>query len=340
MKSISILSKVRRATCPTLNETTRLLSSLVLVAAALLPSSAEAAGQTPVDLGTAGRFAVLAATEITSVPTAAVKGDVGLSPAARSKIAGLTAPEVVGTIYAADDNGAVAAMLIQAKGDLNVAFLNAGPAGRPGGKDVSAFGGGAGELGGRTLAPGLYKSASGSYDITSLDLTLDAGGDPNAVWIFQTATTLHMLPDRKVIFAGGAQARNVFWQIGTSATLSTHSVCKGTIMAAQSIALQTGAVLEGRALVQNGAVTLDSDTITNPALRPSPPRFGPVHRAVDSAVTLVITNTPGVALTVQGSINLTTWTTLATPTPSASPFSFTDNTASALPKRFYRAFYP
>ena len=234
----------------------------------------------------------------------------------------------------------MAVMLTQAKGDLDAAFINASPAARPGGMDVSTFGGGAGELGGRTLAPGLYQSASGAYDITSLDLTLDAGGDPNAVWIFQMATTLHILSYRQVILAGGAQARNIFWQVGSSATLSTYSVFKGTIMAAQSIALQTAATLEGRALAQTGAVTLDANTITNPILRSTLPSFGPIHRAPGSSVTLVITNTPGLALTLQTSANLTSWTTLATPTPAVSPDTFTDTAASAESKRFYRAFYP
>jgi hypothetical protein len=204
---------------------------------------------------------------------------------------------------------------------------------------VSTLGGGAGELGGRTLAPGLYQSAPGSYEITSLDLTLDAGGDPNAVWIFQMATTLHILSNRQVILAGGAQACNVFWQVGTSATLSTYSVFKGTIMADQSITLETGATLHGRALARIGAVTLDANTITIPSL-PEPPRFGPVYRAPNGSVTLVITNTPGLALTLQTSANLTSWTTLATPTPAVSPDTFTDTTASAESKRFYRAFYP
>jgi hypothetical protein len=242
----------------------RLLVGLVLAAAVVLPHPDATAGQAPVNLGSASRFAVLAASEIASVPTDALTGDVGLSPAARSKITGLTAVEVVGTIFAADDSGAVAAMLTQAQGDLGAAFINAGPVARPNGVDVSIFGGGAAELGGRTLAPGLYKSAPGSYDITSLDLTLDAGGDPSAVWIFQMAATLNILNYRQVILAGGAQPRNVFWQVGTSATLSTYSVCQGTIMAAQSIVLQTGATLQGRALAQNGAVTLDANTLTIP----------------------------------------------------------------------------
>jgi hypothetical protein len=297
------------------------------------------AGQSPVNLASAGGFAVLAATEITSVPTDAINGNVGLSPAARSQISGLTAAEVNGNIYAADDNGAVAAMLSQAQSDLSSAYINASPANRPGGIDVSSYGGGAGELGGRTLAPGLYASAPGSYSITSLDLTLNGGGNPNAVWIFQMGGTLQILTGRQIILSGGAQSANIFWQVGTSATLYTYSTFQGTIMAAQSIAMQSGATLLGRALAENGAVTLDANSITDPSLIPSLPVFGPTSRAANGWVTLTITNTPGELLTLQSSSNLTAWSTFATVTPSASPYTYVDTAASGT-VRYYRAFYP
>jgi hypothetical protein len=297
------------------------------------------AGPATVNLASSAQFAVLAATEITSVPTDAIGGNVGLSPAARSHISGLTGVEVNGTIFAADDSGAVAAMLNQAQSDLSAAYINASPANRPGGIDVSSYGGGAGELGGRTLAPGLYASAPGSYSITTLNLTLDGGGNPNAIWIFQMADTLQILSGRQVLLSGGAQAANIFWQVGTSATLYTYSVCQGTIMAAQSVALQTGATLLGRALAENGAVTLDANTITNPNLIPGLPVFGPTSVAANGWVTLSITNTPGQLLTLQTSTNLTGWSTLATATPSASPYTFVDTTAAGV-VRYYRAFYP
>ncbi|HZM04534.1 MAG TPA: ice-binding family protein [Candidatus Saccharimonadales bacterium] len=298
------------------------------------------AGQAPVNLATVGRFAVLAATDITSIPTCAVIGNVGLTPAARSSISGLTAVEVTGTIYAASDGGAVAAMLSEAQSDLGAAFINTSPAVRPNGIDVSIYGGGAGELGGRTLAPGLYQSAQGSYSITSLDLTLDAGGNAGAIWIFQTANTLQILNSRKVILAGGAQAGNIFWQVGTSATLYTYSTFQGTIMAAQSITLQTGATLNGRALAQNGAVTLDANPITDPNVNPGAITFGPTSYASNGSVTLTITNTPGLTLTLQTSTNLTSWSFLATATPSVNPYIYIDNLTSGQTTRFYRAFYP
>ncbi|MEK7684526.1 MAG: ice-binding family protein, partial [Verrucomicrobiota bacterium] len=280
-----------------INGTKRILMGLVLAVAVMLPHPDAAAGQAPVDLGAASRFAVLAASEITSVPTSAIKGDVGLSPSARSNITGLTAVEVVGTIFAADDGGAVAVMLTQAQGDLTTAYNDAA------GRTLAPVDVANADLGGRTLAPGLYKS-SGTLAITG-NLTLDAQGDPNAVFIFQIVSSLNTASGSQVILSGGANAANIYWQVGSSATLGTYSVFKGTIMAAQSITINTGATLDGRALAQTAAVTLEANTITNPTLRPTPPSFGPIHRAPDSSVTLVITNTPGLTLTLQTSANLT-----------------------------------
>jgi hypothetical protein len=122
----------------------------------------------------------------------------------------------------------------------------------------------AGNLGGQTLAPGLYKSTS-SLEVSSGDLVLDAQGNANGIFIFQIASTLSTTAGRQVILIGGAKAANVFWQVGTSATLATTTAFKGTIMADQSITLNTGATLDGRALARIGAVTMDSDTITIPA---------------------------------------------------------------------------
>jgi hypothetical protein len=122
-----------------------------------------------------------------------------------------------------------------------------------------------GNLGGQTLAPGLYKSTS-SLEISSGDLTLDAQGNPNAVWIFQMASTLVTTVGRQVILTGGAQAANIYWQVGSSATIGGSSVFKGTIMADQSITMNTAATLDGRALARNGAVALDANTITVPNL--------------------------------------------------------------------------
>jgi Ice-binding-like len=121
----------------------------------------------------------------------------------------------------------------------------------------------AGNLGGQTLPPGLYKSTS-SLAISSGSLTLDAQGDPDAVFIFQMASTLTTTSGLGVILSGGANASNVFWQVGTSATLGTTSAFQGTILASVSISLDTGASLTGRALASSGAVSMLSNTVVNP----------------------------------------------------------------------------
>lgn len=233
---------------------------LVLAVALIFQHQDAMSAQAPIDLGAASRFAVLAGSEITSIPTSDIRGGVGLSPAARSKIAGLTPVEVLGTMFAADDGGAVAVMLTQAQGDLTTAFNDAagrtpvptGPFLNPGGAN----------LGGLSLVPGLYKF-TGDALISGSDLTLT--GSASDVWIFQIASSLTVANGIHVVLAGGAQAANIYWQVGTSATLGTTVIFKGTILADQSIALHTLATLEGRALARIAAVTLDSNTITIPS---------------------------------------------------------------------------
>lgn len=111
----------------------------------------------------------------------------------------------------------------------------------------------------------LYRHKNSSTVILSAgNVTLDAQGDANAVFIFQIASTLTTLGSTQVVLAGGAQAKNIFWQVGSSATLGTNSIFKGTIMALQAVTLNTGASLQGRALARNAAVTFDSNTVTAP----------------------------------------------------------------------------
>src|SRR5437763_8789391 len=121
-----------------------------------------------------------------------------------------------------------------------------------------------GNLGGLTLTPGLYKSTA-PLEISSGDLTLDAQGDTNAIFVFQTLSTFTTTSSRQVILRGGARAANIYWQVGSSATLGPSSVFKGNILASTSITLQNGAAVEGRLLARTAAVTLDSNTITPPA---------------------------------------------------------------------------
>jgi hypothetical protein len=225
--------------------------------------------QSAVNLRSAGNFVILAGSLISNVPTSAVTGDIGLSPAAGSFITGFslvlpaggvssTSSQVTGNIYASDYTIPTPAMLTTAKGDLTTAYNDA--AGRTA-TDIVTL---SGNLGGLTLTPGLYKSG-GSLEISSGDLTFDAKGNADAVFILQIASSLTTTSGRQIILSGGAKAANIFWQVGTSATLGTTSVFKGNIMADQSISLNTGATVDGRLLARIAAVTLAGNTIVKPA---------------------------------------------------------------------------
>jgi hypothetical protein len=191
-----------------------------------------------------GDFSVLAGSTVTNTGSTVVSGDVGVSPG--TAVTGFPPGLAGGTIHKADG----AASLAQAT--LTAAYVDA--AGRAGGTSV------AGDLVGQTLTAGVYKSTSSLAN--SGDLTLDAQGNPAAVFIFQISSTLTTGSGSHIILANGAKACNVFWQVGSSATLGTNSVFKGNILALTSITITTGANLEGRALARNGAVTLDTNVIT------------------------------------------------------------------------------
>lgn len=178
-----------------------------------------------------------------------------------------------GGIFTAPPPPGTAAKFIiaqKALADANIAYLSISPASKPGGTDP-----GAGELGGLTLAPGVYKSASGTFKITNGDLTLDAKGDPNAVWIFQAPSSLTVgiagpSGARSVILTGGAQAKNVFWYVGSSATINGAGggVMTGTIIASSGVTFSTAGnavqtVLNGRALSLVASVTMVNTTINN-----------------------------------------------------------------------------
>jgi hypothetical protein len=215
-----------------------------VVAAIVLPASGAAAQQAPIGLGTADNFAVLGGQGVTNTGPTTVNGDLGTWPNPAVTGAGLT---VNGTIHAAD------AVAQQAQADTTIAYNDA--AGRTPVSSVAT------ELGGQVLTAGVYNSSAGTFEITGT-LTLDAQGDPNAVFVFQAASTLITASNSNVNLINGARACNVFWQVGSSATLGTNSTFRGTILALESITVTTGVTIDGRALARNGAVTLDTDTIT------------------------------------------------------------------------------
>jgi hypothetical protein len=185
--------------------------------------------------------------------------DVGISPGVRSSITGFPPAIIInGAMYASDDIAppGVAAMLTQAKQDLTDAYLFAEGATSPAPATV------AGDQGGLTLAPGIYKSIS-TLLIQAGDLTLDAQGDANAVWIFQIASDFTTVGGAggNIILSGGAQAKNVFWQVGSSATIGDFTQFKGTILALTSITMNSGATAVGRMLARNGSVVMTNTNI-------------------------------------------------------------------------------
>jgi hypothetical protein len=243
--------------------------SIVLFLAALLMSfsnslTALAAGPATVNLLTADSFAVLGSSEVTNVPTSAITGDVGLTPAAGSFYQGITTAQVSGTIYAVDSSGPAGAvvnpaLLTTARNDLTAAYIDA--AGRT---PTTTFVAGDNQLGGQTLTAGVYRFGHASTaNITAASpLRLDAQGDPTAIFIFQATSDLVTASGSVVQLINGAQACNVFWQVSSSTTLGTNSTFKGTIMSLTATNLTTGVNLEGRAMARNAEVTLDSNVIT------------------------------------------------------------------------------
>ena len=203
---------------------------------------------TKVALGSAATFEVLAGSGITiagAVNSTAVTGDIGTFPT--------TTETGLGNLVLTGVNHAGDATTAQAKLDLVTAYNNA--AGQAVTATIPT------QLGSTTLGPGVYNSASGTFGITGA-LTLDAGGDQNAVFIFKMASTLITAASSSVVLANGANACNVFWQVGSSATLGTSSSLVGTILALTSITLNTSASMNGRLLARNGAVTMDTNTAT------------------------------------------------------------------------------
>jgi len=218
----------------------------------------------PVNLATAGDFAILAKTGISTVPTSAVTGDLGVSPAAATFITGWaltadatnafsTSTQLTGKAYAADYAAPTPTNLTTAIGDMQAAFTDA--AGRaPGVTEL-----GAGNIGGMTVAPGVYKWGTGL--LVPTDVTLNGGATD--VWIFQIAQDLTIASGAKIILAGGALPKNVFWQVAGLVDLGTTAHAEGIVLTQTSVTLRTGASINGRLLAQT-AVNIDGSTVVSP----------------------------------------------------------------------------
>lgn len=250
--------------------------------------AALAASEPSVGLGSASTFSVLGGQTVTNTGATVLANDLGVSPG--TSITGFPPGVTLGTVHAADANASLA------QNDLTTAYNDA--AGRAPTQLVS------GDLVGQTLVGGVYKSAS-TLDLNGT-VTLDAQGDPSSVWIFQVGSALTTGSASNVTLVNGASACNVYWQVGSSATLGTNSTFKGSILALTSISVTTDAAIEGRALARNGAVTLDNNVISDPVCPAAIPTPTPSASPSPS-----VTPTPSASATPSASSS-------ATPVPSSS----------------------
>jgi LPXTG-motif cell wall-anchored protein len=238
---------------PVLAGSTALFAAAMLVVVMVGGGQGAGAIGVAVPLGTAESFAVLGGQSVTNTGPTVVWGDVGVAPGAA--ITGFPPGIFLGTAHSAD------AVAFQAQADVVTAYNNA--AGQAPDALLPP------DAGGLTLVGGVY-NASSSLGLTGT-LTLDAQGDPDTVWVFQVGSTLTTASGSSVSLINGAQACNVFWQIGSSATLGTASTFVGTVLALTSITATTAATIDGRLLARNGSVTLDTNTLTNSACLVVPP---------------------------------------------------------------------
>ena len=274
----------------------RIISSLLtlsLIGMIVVPTiKVKGQGQPTVNLGTTSTFAVLAGSTITNTGTTTINGsaggnvngnvggDVGLYPG--TVLSGRASITVSGVVHLTDT------VAIKAKDDLVTAYNDA--AGRTPVTRIPS------ELGGRTLKPGTYDSADGTFQITGT-LTLDAEGDPDGVFVFKTASTLKTASASNVNLINSARFCRTFWQVGSSATLGTNSHFVGHVFAMASITATTGATVQGQLLARNGAVTLDNNIITNgfcattPIPAPTPAILHVIKHVInDNGSTAVATN--------------------------------------------------
>ena len=276
--------------------------------ALVLPIGNADAATTPIDLGTATNFAVLAGSGITNTGPTTINGDIGTFPTPTET--GRASIVLTGTDHAGD------AVTQQAKTDLRTAYNQAAGAGPATGVPT--------EFGSRTLTPGVYTSPTLAVTGT---LYLDTGGDPSAVFVFQSSSTLITASASSIVVLNSPTACNVFWQVGSSATLGTNSSFLGTILAETSITATTQASIRGRLLARNGATTLDTNTIIPVPCTPTvAPTIAPFVVPPSTATTTTAptttapTTTVTTAATSPTTVTTTTITTqAAASTPSAPP---------------------
>jgi hypothetical protein len=227
-------------------------------------TAAAGAGPEPVNLGTAGNYVILAKTAISTVPTSEITGDVGISPAATSFITGFslvdatgyaTSAQVTGFVYGSDMAPPTPANMTTAVADMQTAYTDAAGRVTPDFTDLAT-----GAIGGQTLVPGLYKW--GSSVTAASDVTIS--GAANDVWIFQMTGDLTIAGAVEFILSGGAQAKNIFWQVAGEASIGANAHFEGVILSQTAITLTTGASMNGRALAQS-QVALDQNSVTEPA---------------------------------------------------------------------------
>jgi hypothetical protein len=282
-------------------------ATALVIFAMVVGGRVASAAQSTVGLGNATPFAVLAGTTVTNTGPSVISGDLGVSPG--SAVTGFPPGQVNnGTQHDGD------AVATGAQSDLTTAYNDA--AGRtPATVEANP------DLGGTTLAPGVYKVAS-AMSLTGT-VTLDGQSDPNAVFIFQAGSTLITASNSRVNLIGGAQACNVFWQVGSSATLGTNTTFVGSILALTSASVQTGASVAGRVLARNGQVSLDDNTITVPTCTTS---------VTSSTTSVGGTSTTSVGGTSTTSVGGTSTTSVGGTSTTSVGGTTTTSTTEVIPK--------
>jgi len=281
-----------------------------------------------VNLGVAGDFAILSKAGITNVYKSAITGDIGSSPITGAAIL-VSCAEVTGTIFAVDAAGPLPASVTNptrlgiAVGDMQVAYTDAAGRANPDFLNL-----GAGNIGGLTLTPGLYKWNTGL--LIPSDVTISGG--PNDVWIFQVTGPLTLNNAVKINLTGGAQAKNIFWQVTTAVSLGTTSHFEGNILGQTSISLLTGASVNGRLLAQT-AVALQMSTVTLtpaevpeavlPIVKSTVPLNNATGIAIDKAISVAFSEAMDLA-----TINSSTFTLLQGTTVVAGTVTYADSTAT------------